>query len=89
MALMKCPECGKEVSDKAANCPNCGYKITDNIGHVKNPYHGKKIMMLGLGIVILGSISLLLTNSYSTWILLSIIGIILAVIGKAMYWFHN
>lgn len=24
MALIKCPECGKEVSDKANSCPNCG-----------------------------------------------------------------
>lgn len=24
MALIKCPECGKEISDKASNCPNCG-----------------------------------------------------------------
>lgn len=24
MALIKCPECGKEVSDKATKCPNCG-----------------------------------------------------------------
>ena len=24
MALITCPECGKEVSDKAATCPNCG-----------------------------------------------------------------
>lgn len=24
MALIKCPECGKEVSDKAGKCPNCG-----------------------------------------------------------------
>lgn len=24
MALMNCPECGKEISDKAASCPNCG-----------------------------------------------------------------
>ena len=27
MALINCPECGKEVSDKAANCPNCGVTI--------------------------------------------------------------
>lgn len=25
MALIKCPECGKEISNKAKNCPNCGY----------------------------------------------------------------
>lgn len=24
MALIKCPECGKEISSKAASCPNCG-----------------------------------------------------------------
>lgn len=24
MALIKCPECGKEISDKAKVCPNCG-----------------------------------------------------------------
>lgn len=28
MALIDCPECGKEVSDKALSCPNCGYPIT-------------------------------------------------------------
>lgn len=27
MALIKCPECGKEVSDKAKTCPNCGCPI--------------------------------------------------------------
>ncbi|WP_249303408.1 zinc-ribbon domain-containing protein [Qiania dongpingensis] len=27
MALIKCPECGKEVSDKAAACPNCGFPL--------------------------------------------------------------
>lgn len=26
MALIKCVECGKEISDKASVCPNCGYK---------------------------------------------------------------
>ena len=24
MALIKCTECGKDISDKAAACPNCG-----------------------------------------------------------------
>ena len=27
MALIKCPECGKEISDKASSCPSCGYPI--------------------------------------------------------------
>ncbi|MEA4921421.1 MAG: DUF1232 domain-containing protein [Clostridiaceae bacterium] len=27
MALIGCPECGKEVSDQAISCPACGYPI--------------------------------------------------------------
>lgn len=27
MALIKCSECGKEISDKADNCPNCGCPV--------------------------------------------------------------
>ena len=25
MALIKCPECGRQISDKAKACPGCGY----------------------------------------------------------------
>lgn len=30
MALIKCPECGKEISDQAITCPNCGCPISLN-----------------------------------------------------------
>ncbi len=33
MALIMCPECGKEISDKAISCPNCGLPIADNISN--------------------------------------------------------
>lgn len=29
MALIKCPECGKEISDKARNCLYCGYPLSE------------------------------------------------------------
>ncbi|MBB1125333.1 zinc ribbon domain-containing protein [Thiospirillum jenense] len=29
MALMKCPECGGQVSDQARNCPHCGFPIAE------------------------------------------------------------
>ena len=29
MALMKCPECGREISDKASSCPGCGCPIEE------------------------------------------------------------
>lgn len=49
MALIRCPECGKEISDLAEKCPNCGYPIkfnstpvppsnTYNISSNNNPY---------------------------------------------------
>lgn len=31
MALIKCPECGKTISDKALKCPQCGYPITQKV----------------------------------------------------------
>ena len=30
MALIKCPECGNEVSSVAVSCPKCGYPINSN-----------------------------------------------------------
>lgn len=27
MALIKCPECGREISDQAVSCPNCGLPL--------------------------------------------------------------
>lgn len=29
MSLINCPECGKQISDKAKSCPNCGMLIND------------------------------------------------------------
>ncbi len=31
MAIIKCPECGHEVSDRAAHCPFCGVDIAGNL----------------------------------------------------------
>lgn len=29
MSLINCPECGKEISDKATSCPNCGSPVNN------------------------------------------------------------
>lgn len=52
MALIKCPECGKEVSDKAEMCPNCGYKIASSINNKKGK-RMNKLLFLILGMVII------------------------------------
>lgn len=33
MALINCPECGTEVSDKAEKCLKCAYPITNSRGN--------------------------------------------------------
>lgn len=48
MALINCPECGKEISDKSKACIHCGYPIENNeqerlfsmilVSIRKNPY---------------------------------------------------
>ena len=36
MALVKCPECGKEnVSDAAESCPNCGYGVKEHYTKIR------------------------------------------------------
>jgi hypothetical protein len=35
MALIKCTECGKEVSDRATLCPHCGIKLAPKPGVVQ------------------------------------------------------
>ena len=45
MALIKCPECGKEISDSAKECVHCGYKLekeeTEELEKEKCPECGK------------------------------------------------
>ena len=31
MAMIKCPECGREISDRAQTCPSCGVRIENEV----------------------------------------------------------
>ena len=45
MALINCPECGKEISNKSANCIHCGYPLTLED---RMPAKYKKILILSI-----------------------------------------
>lgn len=49
MALIQCPECGKEISDAADNCPNCGYPIKQFKGKLKKK--SRKIFICAVSVV--------------------------------------
>jgi len=60
MALIHCPECGKEVSDQSDICIHCGYPLVDNysleITETSNSiklYKNKKLIVLSCIIGIL------------------------------------
>lgn len=42
MALIRCPECSKEISDKASSCPQCGFPMKESIICVECGYRNKK-----------------------------------------------
>lgn len=41
MALIKCEECGKEISDRAVACPNCGCPVEHKKQIVKKNFPHK------------------------------------------------
>ena len=46
MSLIKCPECGKEVSDKAKTCVNCGYPIEEYLSEINSKEEEKPTCLL-------------------------------------------
>ncbi len=35
MALINCPECQKEISDRVKSCPNCGYPLIEDLTEIQ------------------------------------------------------
>ena len=56
MSLIKCPECGAEISDKAPKCPKCGRSIKNN---------NKKIVIALISIVLVLAI-VTLSNKHNS-----------------------
>ena len=52
MALIKCSECGCEVSDKATACPNCGCPIEKTITTKKDEKSKKNKELVIIGILV-------------------------------------
>lgn len=44
--LIKCTECGKEISDKATSCPNCGCPIESKIKNKNSENAEKEIVLM-------------------------------------------
>lgn len=73
MAIIKCPECGKEISDQATHCPICNHQmiypsiaIKKDIGSLARPTVRKGTIFFIIGIVFLiGALAILLSSRYT------------------------
>jgi DNA-directed RNA polymerase subunit RPC12/RpoP len=89
MALIKCLECGKDVSDKAAACPGCGApllsaagaRVTADKTPVRVVRAGWRWEAIGALLVIGGLITAIAGAGGFGWFVL-IIGFVIFVIGR-------
>lgn len=51
MALIRCKECGREISDKAITCPSCGNPINDDT-FTKEVKTSKKVAIIIITILV-------------------------------------
>ncbi len=55
MALIKCPDCGKDISSNAPNCPNCGRPMAAFSGKaVQTQRKGGKYEAAGFVLIVVG-----------------------------------
>ena len=65
MALINCPECGKEISDSAITCPNCGVSLKKESDFDSlNNTSVKKRKTVPIVIVVIVSVFVLLAAAY-------------------------
>lgn len=99
MAIIKCPECQKEISDQAEKCIGCGYPINKKDANRKMYIENNKIgknLMLGGGILFIAFAAMAYfvytTGRPETYLygyaMMSIVGLIMHIIGKIQNWYH-
>lgn len=62
MAMIQCPECGKEISNTAKACPNCGYPLQKGKKQLSIKWIG---IVAAVALLIFGSILFVLSNKLS------------------------
>lgn len=105
MALIECPDCGKQVSDAATSCISCGRPLRGNsqsvdprktretpvlIEQSAKPFKGG--MLLGVGIVILALIIGMASptsGGAAASLTLILIGILVFIGSLVARWWHH
>ena len=54
MALIECPECSREVSDRAVNCPGCGCPLRPGATESEFRAFRQRVLTGGLWLCLIG-----------------------------------
>ncbi len=90
MALIKCPECGKDVSEKATACPGCGAPPLGSSGRASDDRDNTSVRVVRAGwrweaigalLVIGGLIAAIAGAGGFGWLVL-IVGFVIFMIGR-------
>lgn len=77
MAMIQCPECGREISDTAVSCPHCGYELKERRNKVRETELGPVVTNKPMALfeIILG-IFVFLPGSFILFVMTFVLGII-------------
>lgn len=87
LALIKCPECKKQVSDMSPSCPSCGHPIKA-MTIEKTGKKWKGLKLLSVGLIVLG-IVLGLNNYPTAGGILGVIGFWMLPVAFIGAWWHH
>lgn len=70
MALFNCPECGAQISDKAAACPKCGVTINHAPAAVNAPLHRTPRISDRTAVGIIAAMAIIMSATiYNPWLI--------------------
>lgn len=69
MAMITCPECGKQISDQAVSCPNCGYVLSKRLKRQGGDSHiqSNRAVRIVTGSLALLLLCLVVAVSFYNW----------------------
>ena len=83
MAITKCQECGKEISDKAQTCPHCGAPVEEGAVSSKTAQSLKSggILLIILSIIMEYSGMAEISSIPQLFIYLMAVGVVMVIFG--------
>ncbi len=93
MALIACPECTRQVSDKAASCPHCGNplaKLENNPEVTTIEATGKSwkfVQLAGVILIVIGLVAVF--SEVVAGLPLGVVGVVLYIVGRMGAWWQH